>query len=91
LIARAAHWSKTYGVPILAGEFGVYCKHAPPADRLHWFQDVRAAFERYGIGWTLWGYDDCYGLGRRLDAQGHIAIDWGVVRALGLNAADVRG
>ncbi len=88
LIARAAQWSKTYGVPITAGEFGVYCEHAPSADRLRWLNDVRAAFERYGIGWTLWGYDDCYGLGRHLDAQGHITIDWGVARALGLRAAN---
>jgi endoglucanase len=86
LIARAAQWSKANRVPIIAGEFGVYCKHAPPADRLRWFKDVRAAFQKYGIGWTLWGYDDCYGLGRHLDAQGNIVIDWGVVRALGLAA-----
>lgn len=85
LIARAAQWSKTNKVPIMAGEFGVYCKHAPPADRLHWFHDVRAVLNKYDIGWSLWGYDDCYGLGRNLDTQGHIVIDWGVVQALGLN------
>lgn len=89
-IAHAAHWSKVNGVPIIAGEFGVYCRHVPPAARLHWFKDVRAAFARYGIGWTLWGYDDCYGLGRQLDAQGHIEIDWAVVQVLGLNAAHAR-
>lgn len=86
LIARAAQWSRTNRVPIMAGELGVYCKHAPPADRLRWFSDVRTALQRHGIGWTLWGYDDCYGLGRSLDAQGHIVLDWGVVQALGLNA-----
>jgi hypothetical protein len=86
LVARAARWSRANRVPVIAGEFGVYCGHAPPADRLRWFEDVHAAFRRYGIGWTLWGYDDCYGLNRHLDAQGHIAIDWGVVRALGLDA-----
>jgi aryl-phospho-beta-D-glucosidase BglC (GH1 family) len=96
LIARAARWAETNRVPIMAGEFGVYCKHAPPADRLRWFRDVRAALNQYGIGWTLWGYDDCYGLGRTLDAQGHIVLDWGVVQALGLNdvraiPADARG
>jgi endoglucanase len=86
IIAQAAKWSKANGVPIIAGEFGAYCMHAAPADRLQWFKDVNAGFRKYGIGWTLWGYDDCYGLGRHIDAQGHIAIDWGVVRALGLNA-----
>jgi endoglucanase len=90
LIDRAAQWSKVNGVAIIAGEFGAYCGHAPLAARLQWFKDVRAAFVRDGIGWTLWGYDDCYGLGRHLNAQGHIVIDWGVVQALGLNAADAR-
>jgi endoglucanase len=86
LIAQAAQWSHRNHVPITAGEFGVYCEHAPPSDRLRWFKDVHAAFQKYNIGWDLWGYDDCYGLGRRIDAQGHIVIDWGVVRALGLDA-----
>lgn len=85
LIAQAAQWSHNNNVPIMAGEFGVYCRHAPVADRLRWFSNVASAFRKYGIAWNLWGYDDCYGLGRQLDAQGHISIDWGVVRALGLN------
>src|SRR5262249_7174609 len=85
IVAQAAKWSKVNRVPIIAGEFGAYCMHAPPADRLQWFKDVHAAFRTYGIGWTLWGYDDCDGLGRHIDAQHHIAIDWAVVRALGLN------
>jgi hypothetical protein len=86
LIGSAAQWSQTHRAPIIAGEFGVYCQHAPPADRLRWFRDVHAAFQKYGIGWTLWGYDDCYGLGRHIDDQGHITIDQGVVRALDLAA-----
>jgi aryl-phospho-beta-D-glucosidase BglC (GH1 family) len=86
LIARAAQWSKTHGVPIIAGEFGAYCQRAPPPDRLQWFKDVSAAFRKYNIGWTLWGYDECYGLGRHLGAHGNIMIDYGVVRVLGLNA-----
>lgn len=85
LIARAAQWSKAKKVPIIAGEFGVYCGHAPPADRLRWFQDVHDAFQKYDIGWNLWGYDDCYGLGRHLNSQGRIVIDWGVAQTLGLN------
>jgi endoglucanase len=86
LIGEAARWSKRYGVPIMAGEFGAYCKHTLPTDRLRWFRTVRSALNKYGIGWNLWGYDDCYGLGWKTDAQGHISIDWGVVQALGLNA-----
>jgi endoglucanase len=85
LVGRAAKWSETNRVPIIAGEFGAYCQYAPPADRLQWFKDAHAAFQKYNIGWNLWGYDDCYGLGRHLDAQGHIVLDWALVRALGLN------
>lgn len=87
LVAQAARWSHRYQVPIMAGEFGAYCRYAPTADRLRWFQTVASAFNQYGIGWNLWGYDDCYGLGRQMDAHGHLSIDWGVVQALGLNAS----
>jgi endoglucanase len=86
MIAQAAQWSRSHNVPIIAGEFGVYCERAPTADRLRWFRTVGAAFHQHDIGWNLWGYDDCYGLGRQVDAQGHLSIDWGVVQALGLNA-----
>src|SRR5260221_11396729 len=86
LIARAAQWSRTNRVPIMAGEFGVYCKHAPPPHRLRWFCDVRLALQRHGIGWTLWGYDDCYRLGRSLDAPGHIVLHWGGLQAPGLHS-----
>jgi hypothetical protein len=87
LIGQAARWGQVHQVPVIADEFGAYCGHVRQADRLTWFRTVRSALERDHIGWTLWGYDDCYGLGRRVDGMGHITIDWGVAQALGLRTS----
>jgi len=84
----AAEWGKKHGVPVFCGEFGVYRKVAPPADRATWITDVRSTIEGLGIGWSMWDYDGGFGLiryssprvraGRVLDAL--------AVRALGLTA-----
>src|SRR5258706_5884630 len=66
LIARAAQWSQTNRVPIMAGEFGGYCKHAPPADCPRWFCDVRTALQRPGVCLTLLRYGDSHGPWRSL-------------------------
>ncbi len=63
VIQQAVDWSKKYNVPIWVGEFGVYCKQTPRQSKLEWLRDVKAIFEQNHIGWTLWGYDDCFGLG----------------------------
>lgn len=83
-IKRAADWGRVNNVPLLLGEFGVYCPNAPTVDRLSWIEDVRKAAEKYNIAWSLWGYDECFGLQRRVDASGKIILDEGVVKALGL-------
>src|SRR5260221_2565702 len=63
LIARAAQWSQTNRVPIMAAGHGGYFKHALPAHRLRWFFDVRAALQRPGIGLSLLGLDHFFGTG----------------------------
>jgi hypothetical protein len=78
-IRLAWEWGQQYGVRLTANEFGVM-PTAPYADRLAWIRDVRETFERYGIGWTVWGYDDGFGL----DAFSFGAIDGGVLMALGM-------
>ncbi len=82
-IAQAAAWAKSNGVKLLVGEFGVYSPAAPSDARLRWLRDARIAFEENGIGWCLWGYDDCFGLGRTL-RDGTITIDQKAAGALGL-------
>ncbi len=68
---------------MLVGEFGVFCPVTPADSRLRWLQDAHTSFEKYGIGWALWGYDDCFGLGRELKG-GQITIDGDAASALGL-------
>ena len=88
-IAAAAEWARRQGVPVWVGEFGAYPAVAPPADRLLWLRDVRDAFERSGIGWAVWSYDESLGLDRRRDPDsGRVTIDWASARALGLTTPD---
>jgi aryl-phospho-beta-D-glucosidase BglC (GH1 family) len=83
-LAEAADWGKANNAPLWLGEFGVYCPNAPVADRAQWINDVRQAAEAFKIGWSLWGYDECFGLQRKLLTNGEIQIDTDVAKALGL-------
>jgi endoglucanase len=83
-IQQAAVWAQQNGVRITANEFGVYPSVSPPADRLQWFRDTRTILERYNIGWTVWGYDDIFGLGYTPDSP---VMDAEVLAALNLTPA----
>jgi len=61
----------------------VYCPAAPAQDRAQWIEDVRTAAESFKIGWSLWGYDECFGMQRKL-VNGKVELDADVVKALGL-------
>lgn len=81
-IQSVVAWAGTHNVRLLCSEFGVYKTFAPPADRVQWLSDVRTIFERYGIAWTMWEYDDSFGL---VDRQpDSIQVDAHVARVLGL-------
>ncbi|MGA2639845.1 MAG: cellulase family glycosylhydrolase [Spirochaetia bacterium] len=88
-LARAAAWAAANHVPVFCGEFGVYRKVAPPADRLRWIGDVRRSLESLDIGWSMWDYETDFGLvtysepGWRRGVQ----VDAGCLAALGLDAA----
>jgi len=87
-IAKAAAWGARNRVPVLLGEFGASAALNRPA-RLGWLAAVRAACERRGIGWALWGYDDMMGFGIPAAPAGTAArpapvLDGGVLAALGL-------
>jgi len=85
-LGRAADWGKRNGVPVFCGEFGVYRKVAPPADRVRWIADVRSILEDIGIGWSMWDYDGGFGL-VRYSSPGERAgriLDGLTVSALGL-------
>jgi hypothetical protein len=77
-IREAADWAAQHGVYLTANEFGVLPTYAPYRDRLQWLRDVRTSFERYNIGWSIWGYDDAFGLDYFLNNQ----MDAAVLQAL---------
>jgi len=85
-LRRAVDWGRRYGVPVFCGEFGVYRKVSPEADRARWIADVRSTFENLGIGWSMWDYDGGFGLIRYSSPRARAGriLDALAVNALGL-------
>jgi hypothetical protein len=81
-LRAVATWATRHRVHVWMGEFGAYCKSAIPAERIAWIRDTAAAADALGIGWALWGYDDCFGLGRRKDGE-RVVLDRAVADAVG--------
>lgn len=81
-IGKAAAWAAKYRVPLTCNEFGTFRNFAPAADRAAWIRDMRAALEKYGIGWTMWDYAGGFGVVNK--QNGHATPDDQVVKALGL-------
>ena len=81
-ISVAAAWAAKYQVPLTCNEFGTFRTFAPSADRAVWIADMRAALEKYGIGWTMWDYGGGFGVATK--QNGHPTADAQVVKALGL-------
>jgi endoglucanase len=82
-IATAASWARSHHVHLIAGEFGA-TSALNPAARSSWLRIVRGAFETYGIGWALWGYDDVMGLAINRPPAGRPILNTAVLDALGL-------
>jgi hypothetical protein len=81
-IKQAAEWARRREVPLVCNEFGVYREYSDPQDRAAWLHDVRTAFERNGIGWTMWDYSGSFGVVTKKD--GKAVADDGVLKALGM-------
>ena len=79
---QAAEWARRRGVPLVCNEFGVFREYSDPQDRAVWLHDVRTAFERNGIGWTMWDYSGSFGVVTKKD--GKAVADEGVLKALGM-------
>lgn len=45
------------GAPLYCGEYGVI-DQAPTASTIKWLRDIHSAFEKYGIGRSLWVYKE---------------------------------
>ncbi|MEO8713733.1 MAG: cellulase family glycosylhydrolase [Acetobacteraceae bacterium] len=82
-IAGAGAWAARNHATVLLGEFGASSRLNAPA-RLAWIETVRAACERAGIGWALWGYDDVMGFDIARPPGSRPRLDRPLLRALGL-------
>ncbi|MBS1709117.1 MAG: cellulase family glycosylhydrolase [Armatimonadetes bacterium] len=80
-IKSCMDWGKANKVPVFLGEFGVYPKVAPSADRAVWFKAMRAACESLGCPHAIWGYDDGLGLGRQIK-DGKVVLDQVALKAM---------
>ena len=48
--------------PLWCGEFGAYIPNSSTADRARWLQTVRTHLEQNGIAWSMWEYQDGFGV-----------------------------
>jgi endoglucanase len=87
-VAQVADWARQRGVPVVCNEFGVYRNYADPQDRAAWIHDARTAFERHGMGWTMWDYSGNFGVVTKKD--GRATPEELTVKALGLTMAAAR-
>jgi endoglucanase len=80
---QAVDWGKKYNVPLYCGEFGVYPVASKPEHRANWFRDFGQVLAENNIGWSVWGWDEGFGLNRRYEG-GQPKLDNVVAEALGL-------
>lgn len=57
LFKEAVAVAEKYNVSLYCGEYGVI-DQAPAEDTVRWFEDIHAAFEKYGIGRAVWSYKE---------------------------------
>jgi endoglucanase len=61
-VRKLAAWNQSHGgrLNIWCAEFGCYQRTIEPAARLRYLRDVRECFERHGIGWAYWSYNETF-------------------------------
>jgi endoglucanase len=79
-------WGERHNVPLYCGEFGVFPPHTRAEDRARWFRDFGAVLGENQIGWSVWGWDEGFGLNRK-HQNGKTVVDEVVASALGLKTA----
>lgn len=92
-LSQARSWADRNGVPVIVGEFGVSqpvsgrpaTAFAPTASRNTYFRHVREACNALALPWTLYGYNDLWGLQTQTSPPGSTRqFDAAVFDALGL-------
>jgi aryl-phospho-beta-D-glucosidase BglC (GH1 family) len=76
-------WGAKNQVTLYCGEFGVYPPYSKPEHRANWFRDFGEVLAASHIGWAVWGWDEGFGLNRRI-VDGKPVVDAVVAKALGL-------
>ncbi|GHU51853.1 hypothetical protein FACS189496_0980 [Bacilli bacterium] len=61
-IDKAVQFSKSRGVPVFCGEFGVYMKNSLPDDRVRWYEAITKILDDRKIPRTSWDYFGGFGL-----------------------------
>jgi aryl-phospho-beta-D-glucosidase BglC (GH1 family) len=80
---QGIEWGAKNQVTLYCGEFGVYPPYSKPEHRANWFRDFGEVLAASHIGWAVWGWDEGFGLNRRI-VDGKPVVDAVVVKALGL-------
>ena len=82
---QGIEWGARNQVPLYCGEFGVFPARSKPEHRSNWFRDFGQVLVENKIGWGVWGWDEGFGLSRRM-IDGKPVVDLVVAQALGLKA-----
>ena len=80
---QCIEWGAKNQVTLYCGEFGVYPPYSKPEHRANWFRDFGEVLAASHIGWAVWGWDEGFGLNRRI-VNGQAVVDGVVAKALGL-------
>jgi aryl-phospho-beta-D-glucosidase BglC (GH1 family) len=80
---QGIEWGAKNHVPLYCGEFGVFPVRSKPEHRANWFRDFGEVLAENRIGWAVWGWDEGFGLNRRI-VSGKPVVDPVVIQALGL-------
>ena len=89
-LSKLSQWAQRHGVIIHAGEIGANQSKEngePVTDwdsRIRCFTDLRTSLESLGIGWSLYGYQDPWGLCTNYPPTPERVIDPRIISALGL-------
>jgi len=83
---QGIEWGARNDVPLYCGEFGVFPARSKPEHRANWFRDFGSVLAENRIGWAVWGWDEGFGLARRM-VNGKPVVDAVVAQALGLKTA----
>jgi hypothetical protein len=61
-VGKLQEWNRSHGggLKIWCAEFGCYQRTIEPAVRCRYLQDLREEFEKHGIGWAYWSYNETF-------------------------------